>query len=141
MVEVEEPEGDMKMVVAYFAAAAAFLVLDLLWLGYVASGFYRSELGPLLAESVNISAALVFYALFPVGLMIFAVGPALESGGVPRAFLLGALFGFFAYATYDLTNLATLKGFSLRMALVDMAWDGLLAGTSAAAGSKAAELF
>ena len=130
----------MRMVVAYLAAAAVFLVLDLLWLGYIASGFYRNELGPLLAESVNIPAAVAFYALFVAGLMIFAVAPALESGGVLRALQLGALFGFFAYATYDLTNLATLKGFTWRVAVVDIVWGSFLAGASAAAGAKAATL-
>lgn len=130
----------MRMVVAYLAAAAVFLVLDLLWLGYIASGFYRNELGPLLAESVNIPAAVAFYALFVAGLMIFAVAPAHGSGGVLRALQLGTLFGFFAYATYDLTNLATLKGFTWRVAVVDIVWGSFLAGASAAAGAKAATL-
>lgn len=130
----------MRMVVAYLSAAAVFLVLDLLWLGYIASGFYRNELGPLLAESVNIPAAVAFYTLFVAGLMIFAVAPALESGGVLRALQLGALFGFFAYATYDLTNLATFKGFTWRVAVVDIVWGSFLAGVSAAAGAKAATL-
>ena len=130
----------MKLVVAYLAAAAVFLVLDLVWLGYVANGFYRSELGPLLADSINVPAAIAFYALFLAGLMVFAVAPALESGGVTRALQLGALYGFFAYATYDLTNLATMKGFSLQVALVDMAWGSALAGLCAAAATKAAAL-
>ncbi len=130
----------MRMVVAYLSAAAVFLVLDLLWLGYIASGFYRNELGPLLAESVNIPAAVAFYTLFVAGLMIFAVAPALESGGVLRALQLGALFGFFAYATYDLTNLATFKGVTWRVAVVDIVWGSFLAGVSAAAGAKAATL-
>lgn len=130
----------MKLVVAYLAAAAAFLTLDFLWLGYVANSFYRSELGPLLAQNFNIPVALVFYALFLIGLIIFAVAPALESGGVMRALTLGALFGFFAYATYDMTNLATLRGFSWKVALVDMAWGTAISGISAAVAAKAATL-
>lgn len=130
----------MRFVLAYIAASAVFLVLDMIWLGYVAHGFYRSELGPLLADKFNIPAAVAFYALFVVGLMIFAVHPALESGGVPRALLLGALFGFFAYGTYDLTNLATMKGYSYRIAFVDMAWGTVLSGLCAAAATKVASL-
>ncbi|MGQ0673584.1 MAG: DUF2177 family protein [Hyphomicrobium sp.] len=129
----------MRLLIAYGAAAVTFLVLDMLWLGVVANAFYKAELGPLMAEHVNIPAAVAFYALYLVGLMIFAVSPALDDGGgVARAALLGALFGFFAYATYDLTNLATLKGFGLKLALVDMAWGTFASAVCAAVAAKAA---
>jgi uncharacterized membrane protein len=133
-------ETRMKTLVAYVAAGLTFLVLDLVWLGYVAYGFYRNELGPLLAEPFNIPAAAAFYFVFLVGLTYFAIIPALAEGGVWRALMLGAMFGFFCYATYDLTNLATIKGFPIRVALIDMAWGAALSGLSAAAGAKAASL-
>ncbi|MDX2289960.1 MAG: DUF2177 family protein [Hyphomicrobiaceae bacterium] len=112
----------MKLVVAYLAIAGTFLVLDLLWLGVVASGFYRSELGPLMATSINLPAAVGFYILYTIGVLIFVVAPALESGGWTRAMMMGALFGLVAYATYDLTNLAVMRGFPASVAFVDMAW-------------------
>lgn len=130
----------MRMLAAYVAAGLTFLALDLIWLGYVAYGFYRTELGPLLAEPINIPAAAAFYLIFLSGLTFFAISPALTEGGMSRALVLGALFGFFCYATYDLTNLATIKGFPIRVALVDMVWGAVLSGISAAAGTKAASL-
>jgi uncharacterized membrane protein len=128
----------MRLLLPYLVSAAAFLVIDLIWLGVIAKDFYRRELGALMLDKINIPVALIFYVIFPVGLTIFAVGPALDQGGVWRAFTLGALFGFFAYATYDLTNLATLKNWPLAMSLADMAWGALLSGTCAAIGTWAA---
>ncbi len=121
----------MKFVTTYLAAAATFLALDLLWLGVVARDFYRVQLGPLMADEINWTAGLAFYLMFVAGLVIFAVQPAMNGGTWHQAALYGALFGFFCYATYDLTNLATLKGWPLPMALADMAWGAVVSGTVA----------
>lgn len=111
-----------------------FLVLDFAWLGWIARGFYRSQLGPLMASTVNWAAALAFYCLFVAGVVVFVVAPALERDSLVRAVLLGALFGLVTYATYDLTNLATLRGFPAVMVPVDMAWGAVLTAVVASAG-------
>jgi uncharacterized membrane protein len=124
----------MIYVVAYIAAATVFLLLDFLWLGFVAKTFYRQEIGALLLEKFNKTAAIGFYLIFVVGVVIFAVLPALQAGSWKTALLYGALFGFFTYATYDMTNLATLKGWSFPVTVVDIAWGAFLTGISALAG-------
>jgi uncharacterized membrane protein len=127
--------------VIYLATLVSFTVIDLVWLGFVAHGYYKSQIGHLLATDVNLPAAAVFYLLYVVGLVIFAVMPAATSGGVMRGLMLGAMFGFFCYATYDLTNLATLKNWSLPLSLVDMAWGAVLSGIAAAIGTYVAQRF
>jgi uncharacterized membrane protein len=124
----------MRYATAYAAAAITFLVLDLVWLGFVAGDFYRTALGGLLLEKPNIPAAVAFYALYLVGVLIFAVAPALAAGSMRKAVVSGALFGFFAYATYDLTNLATLKGWSLAVSVVDILWGTVVTAVTAGAG-------
>ena len=106
----------------YAVALVSFLVIDLLWLGVVARSFYRAELGHLMRPSVNWAAAFVFYFVFVLGIVVLVVWPAVERESLGRALLLGALFGLATYAAYDLTNLATLEGFPVRMAVVDMIW-------------------
>ncbi len=128
----------MPTAVAYLATLAALTLIDLLWLGVVAKGFYRRALGPLMAKRIRWPAAAAFYLLFAAGIVLFAVWPAVQGGRVWLAALLGGLFGFFAYATYDLTNLATLEGFPLRLALVDMAWGSALTAAAAAVGAAVA---
>ncbi len=123
-----------RLAVAYAATAIVFCGLDFIWLGFVAKGYYQTQIGTLLLEKPNLPVAALFYALYIVGVLIFAVLPALDAGHWGKALLYGALFGFFAYATYDLTNLATLKGWSLRIALLDLAWGTVVTGVSAAAG-------
>jgi len=130
----------MKFVTAYLATGAVFLVCDLVWLGLVAKGFYRSRLGGLLLDDFNLPAALAFYLIYLAGIMVFAALPAFNAGSWKVALGLGAAFGFFAYATYDLTNLATLRGWSASLAMVDIAWGTVLTGVSAAAGFMAARL-
>lgn len=120
------------------ATAVTFWILDALWLGLLMKNFYRSRLGGLLREQPQLLAVAAFYLLYVVGIFVFAVRPAIATGGCLRAALLGALFGFFAYMTYDLTNLATLRGWSLSLALVDIAWGALASGAAAAAGCWAA---
>jgi len=103
-------------------------VLDAFWLSVVANKFYKSNLGSLLLEKPNMAAAVAFYIIYVIGIVAFVLTPALEKNSWQYAAGMGALFGFVAYATYDLTNLATLKGFSLKVVLVDLAWGTLLTG-------------
>jgi len=103
----------------------------MVWLGVVARDFYATRLGHLLGE-VNWTAAIIFYLVFLVGLTFFAIYPAAVAGDVGKALLLGALFGFFTYATYDLTNLATLRDWPLSVTLVDMVWGTVLGGSVSA---------
>ena len=106
----------------YFATLIAFLVIDMLWLGLVARTFYRKYLGFLMAPSPNWLAAIIFYLLFVVGIVVFAVLPGLETSSVKRTLLRAALLGLIAYATYDLTNLATVKDWPLIVTIVDLIW-------------------
>jgi uncharacterized membrane protein len=113
----------------YGVALIAFLVLDMLWLGVVARGFYQAQLGPLLKPDVNWAAAIAFYLVFLVGLVVLVIGPAIERQSLAQAVLLGALFGLVTYAAYDLTNLATLEGFPVIVAVVDLVWGAVLCST------------
>lgn len=117
----------------YALALPVFFAIDMLWLGVVAKGFYAQQLGHLMRPSVHWGAALLFYLLFIAGLIVFAITPAIEKGSFIHAVLLGAFFGFITYATYDLTNLATLKDWPLAVTVVDLIWGAVLAGTVSAA--------
>ncbi|MHA7872035.1 MAG: DUF2177 family protein [Hyphococcus sp.] len=130
----------MQHLASFLGAGAAFLALDLLWLGVIASNHYRSQMGPLLAEQFNIPAATAFYVIYLVGVVVFAVAPALADGALLQAAGRGALFGFFCYATYDLTALAVIRGFPQRLAILDIAWGTVLTACAAAAGFAAARL-
>lgn len=105
----------------YAIAVPIFLAFDALWLGLIARGFYQNQIGYLLGP-VNWVAAIIFYLIFVAGLVFFAMLPALESDSFATAMLLGAIFGGIAYATYDLTNLATIKDWPLFLSIVDIAW-------------------
>ncbi|RFO97121.1 DUF2177 domain-containing protein [Rhodoferax lacus] len=111
-----------KYLAAYAAATLLMLTLDGLWLGLLAKDFYQQGLGHLMAESPRWGPALLFYALYPLGLLVFAVLPAGQDTGLAPALLRGALFGLMAYATYDLSNLATLKDWPVLVSVVDVAW-------------------
>ncbi|MBN2345137.1 MAG: DUF2177 family protein [Candidatus Aminicenantes bacterium] len=115
-------------ILLYLATLAFFFLIDMVWLGLVAKNFYRSQLGEMLNPKVNWAAAILFYLLFVAGLQFFVVAPALAGGGALAALWRGALFGLIAYATYDLTNLATLRGWPLRVTVVDLAWGAVLGG-------------
>lgn len=115
----------------YAIALPVFFAIDMLWLGVVAKGFYFKQIGTLMKTDINWTAAIVFYCIFIGGLTFFAILPAVENNSWIHALLLGALFGFISYATYDLTNLATLKSWPLVVSLVDMAW-GRILGASVA---------
>ena len=124
----------MTYLTAYIATTIVFLVLDFVWLGYVAKSFYCEQLGPLMADPINVPIAVGFYATYTLGIVIFAVSPALNAQNWQTALIYGALFGFFAYATYDLTNMATIQGWPMKMSMVDMVWGTFLTATSATMG-------
>jgi len=98
----------------------------MVWLVLVAKNFYQSQIGFLMKPDINWAAAIIFYLLFIVGLVLFVIEPAMEKGSWTHALLFGALFGLITYATYDLTNLATLKNWPLLVTIVDMAWGATL---------------
>ncbi|MDR4968193.1 MAG: DUF2177 family protein, partial [Acholeplasmataceae bacterium] len=107
-----------------------FFAIDLFWLGIVAKNLYQRYLGHLLRPDVNWVAAIVFYLLFIGGLVIFVLMPALDQGNIWKAVLLGALFGFITYATYDLTNLATLKDWPIQITIIDLVWGTFLGAST-----------
>jgi len=113
----------------YFIALPIFFAIDMVWLGLVAKNFYQKHIGFLMTQNVNWIAALIFYLLFIAGLVIFVITPALEKNSWMTALLLGALFGLITYATYDLTNLATLKNWPLIVTMIDLIWGMTLAST------------
>jgi uncharacterized membrane protein len=113
---------------AYSVSLVTFVVIDLTWLGIMAPRFYKPTLGDIAITGVNLLPAALFYLLYPLGLVIFAIEPALRTGSIGTALLYGALFGFFTYATYDLTNQATLRNWTLSLTIVDVAWGTVLGG-------------
>jgi uncharacterized membrane protein len=123
---------------AYVTSALVMGGLDYLWLSNTSGPVYHRALGATMADNPDMQAAIAFYLVYLVGVMVFAVRPALQSGVWRQAPAMGALFGFFAYATYDLTNLATLKVWSLNVSLIDMAWGTFLTAVAATAGALAA---
>ena len=124
----------MTYIVAYVATAVVFLGLDALWLSRVALGMYRQELGSLLLDKPNLPIAGAFYLLYVVGIVVLAIVPALGEGGWIKALLMGAVLGLVAYGTYDITNLSTLKGWSTKLAIIDIAWGTALTAVSATIG-------
>lgn len=128
--------GHSKMVyvTAYLSTLVVFVLCDMAWLGTMASRLYRPTLGDIMLASVNLPAGIAFYLIYPAGLVYFAILPALKSGSLAQAMLGGALFGFFTYMTYDLTNQATLRNWTTQLTLVDAGWGTLLGAIAAAAG-------
>ncbi|MGQ0455848.1 MAG: DUF2177 family protein [Hyphomicrobium sp.] len=124
----------MKVLGPYLATLVFFLAVDMVFLGVIAKDFYRASIGHLMADGFNIPAAFVFYAIYIAGVMIFVINPAIKAGDWSQAALYGALFGFFCYATYDLTNLATLKDWPLVMSLADMAWGATITAAASVVG-------
>lgn len=120
--------------VAYLFTVLVFLGIDFVWLTQVANGFYADKLGGLLLDKPNLGAAAAFYLVYVVGIVFFAVVPALKSGSIGVALINGALLGLIAYGTYDMSNYATLKNWSLTVTVVDMVWGAVLTGVSAMAG-------
>ena len=116
----------MRVLKLYLVTLAAFLAIDMLWLGLVARSFYQQHLGYLMAPSTNWFAAMLFYLLFVAGLLVFVVLPGLAAGSLKTTLSMPALFGLITYATYDLTNLATLKDWPALLSIVDMLWGTVL---------------
>jgi len=106
----------------YLIALPVFLAIDMVWLIFVAKNFYAQQIDILMKTEINWSAAIIFYLLFIVGLVVFVITPALEKNSWSHALIYGALFGLVAYATYDLTNLATMKNWPVLITIVDLAW-------------------
>ena len=131
----------MTAVVGYAGALAAFVIADMIWLAVMSERLYRPTLADLLAANVNLPAAIAFYLMFPIGLAIFAVTPALRNGSATSAALYGGLLGFFAYATYDLSNQATLRNWTTQLTLVDVAWGAVLGALAATVGYLAASRY
>lgn len=123
-----------KLILGYLLTTVVFFIVDLLWLGVVAKNLYNRLLGNFLADNVNWTAAVIFYLLFIVGIFIFAILPALEKDSLMKALVLGALFGFFTYATYDLTNLATLKDWPVKVVFIDITWGVVLTSIVSVSG-------
>jgi uncharacterized membrane protein len=121
----------MKAFLVYLITVPIFFIIDLVWLGVIAKGFYQKHLGYLMRPQVNWAAAILFYLLFIIGIVLFAVRPALELQSPMRALVYGALFGFFAYATYDLTNLATVRDWPVIVTVIDLIWGTVLCGAVA----------
>lgn len=113
----------------YFIALPVFFAIDMVWLGLVAKNFYSAQIGYLMKTNINWISAILFYLLFIVGVVIFVVIPAYEKQSWIQALLFGALFGLISYATYDLTNLATIKDWPILVTIVDLIWGGVLAGS------------
>ncbi len=114
----------------YPIAIVVFFAVDIVWLGVVAKRFYQSQIGHLLKENVNWIAAFVFYFIFVAGVVFFAIMPAWRDESALMAFALGGFFGFIAYSTYDLTNLATTKDWPLSVTIVDLLWGSFLGGAT-----------
>lgn len=121
-----------RILLTYAVSVPVFFIVDMIWLGIIAKGFYRKALEPLLTPNINWAAAIIFYLLFLVGILVFALLPGMEKRSLGYTVVMAALFGFIAYATYDLTNLATLRDWPLMLSIVDMLWGAFLSTSTAA---------
>lgn len=123
----------------YFLTIPIFFLIDMLWLGVIAKGFYRQNLEFILSPDVNWAAAITFYLIYIIGILIFAVIPAIERDSIFKALVWGGLFGFFTYATYDLTNMALIRGWPLKVVIVDIIWGMFLCASVASLSFKLAK--
>lgn len=121
----------MSFVKLYLVSFIVFFAIDLIWLGVIAKNLYREQIGFLMADEIRWGAALLFYCLYLIGLVFFAVLPAFQQNDWSRALLNGALFGLICYATYDLTNLATLKGWPIKIVVYDLIWGTFISAATA----------
>ena len=128
----------MLYAIAYAAIILPFCLLDAVWLTVMGKLVYKPTLGDILLQNVNLPPAIAFYLIYPVGILVFGVLPGLKAGSVTPAILYAALFGALAYATYDLTNYATLRNWTLQITLLDVAWGAFASGVAAAASYYAA---
>lgn len=118
-----------NMLLHYLIVFAVFLAIDAVWLSNAGRLIYKPEIGVLLKDNPNFVVAFIFYAIYAFGLLVFVVSPGLAAPNLTKTLALGALFGFVAYATYDMTNLATLKGFTTKIAIIDMVWGTVLSAS------------
>jgi uncharacterized membrane protein len=123
--------GIGRAIGTYVITLIIFFAIDLVWLGVVAKNFYQKQIGHLMSPDVNWAPAALFYAVYIGGIVFFAVKPALEDGGAVRALAYGAVLGFVAYATYDLTNQATMRNWPVLVTVIDLAWGTVLTATVA----------
>ena len=130
----------MKYAGVYVAVFLTMVVIDMIWLRVIAVSWYQQGMAEHLAASPNLVAAAAFYLIFPLGLMLFAILPV-ESASLVKVAVLGALFGFFAYGTYDLTVMAVLKNWPVGLSILDMAWGTLVSGVVSAVGKLALDYF
>jgi uncharacterized membrane protein len=121
-----------KFIVTYLITLISFVIIDLVWLLWIARSTYVAEMGNLLRKEPQLIIAVAFYLLYAAGLMFFAIVPGVKAGSVMYAMFLGAALGLVAYGTYDLTSLSVVEGFNLRIALIDLAWGTALSGATAA---------
>ncbi len=121
----------MKTLIIYAITTVVFFAIDMVWLGFIAKNFYREKLGFILSPDVNWYAAVTFYLIYIGGILYFAVLPAMRDESWQTALLQGAVLGFLCYATYDLTNMATIKNWPLTVVLVDIIWGIVLTGSCA----------
>jgi uncharacterized membrane protein len=129
--ELQAGFGPARALGTYAITLAIFFAIDLVWLGVVAKTFYQRHIGHLLSPDVNWGAAILFYLVYIGGIVFFAVKPAFDDGSAMSALVRGAVFGFMAYATYDLTNQATMKDWPVLVTVVDLAWGTVLTATVA----------
>ena len=121
----------MQTIILYAITTVVFFAIDMVWLGLVARNFYKQKLGFLLSGNVNWIAALIFYFIFTAGILYFAVLPSLKDASWHKALLNGALLGLLCYATYDLTNMATIDKWPIEVVIVDIIWGIVLTGSVA----------
>lgn len=119
----------MKLLITYLIATLIFFAIDMIWLGLIAKGFYRDKLGFILSANVNWAAAVIFYLIYIGGILFFAVHPAMLNSSWQTALLNGAVLGMLCYATYDLTNMATIDKWPLTIVVVDIIWGTILTGS------------
>ena len=110
----------------YLISLSVFFIIDMIWLGFIAKNFYRSQIGFLMKTNINWTAAIIFYLLFIAGLVFFVLAPAIEKRSIIFALTTAAFYGILTYSTYDLTNLATLKDWPLLITIVDIIWGMVL---------------
>lgn len=130
----------MKYIYLYLFTFVIFLAIDFIWLNFVAKNLYATRIGHLLAEKPNLIPALIFYLIFVVGIITFAIIPGYEAKNILKTILLGALFGFLAYSTYDLTNFATMKNWPLSVTIIDIIWGTSVSLITSVAGYYIATL-
>lgn len=123
-----------QFVIAYVSSAVAFLAMDSVWLTLMAERLYRPSIGHLMLDKFQYGPAVLFYAIYVIGVVVLAVSPALDKGQWSSALLLGGLLGLVAYGAYDMTNQATLRGWPWRLTLIDLCWGTVVTGVASTVG-------